>query len=324
MTKKIFLAGASGMVGRAIIDCFISECKNFEIKAIVNTQNNFVINDPRVKIIQGDLRSFRVCKELSQGCDYAIMAAANTGGAAHNLNNTYDQINDNLIMNVQMLKAFQESKVKRILQIGSATCYQSKNSNIAEDEIDFNINPHQTHFGIGWTTRFLEKVAEFLYHKYNMEIIMIRAANVFGPYAQFNPQRSNFIPALIRKAVNKMDPFEVWGSPLTERDVIFSKNFAYYCYDLIMNDQIKFDVFNIGSGCGYTIKYILELILDILKFNPNKIEFKEITKNNLNKRILNCDKLKKSLRKNYNFVDLKTGLTETINWWKKFKSQWHR
>jgi nucleoside-diphosphate-sugar epimerase len=39
-------------------------------------------------------------------------------------------------------------------------------------------------------------------------------------------ERSNFIPALIRKAVARERPFEVWGSPGVVRDVIYAEDFA--------------------------------------------------------------------------------------------------
>ncbi len=66
-----------------------------------------------------------------------------------------------------------------------------------------------------------------------MEIVLVRAANVFGPYARFDPSTSNFLPALIRKAVERLDPFPVWGSPDVVRDVIYSADFASDCVGLL-------------------------------------------------------------------------------------------
>ena len=116
-------------------------------------------------------------------------------------------------MNRQMLEAFHLEGVKRIVFIGSAVIYQAFEGSITEGELDFNQDPYPAYFGFAWAMRFLEKLCAYLHEQHGHEVIMIRAANIFGPRDKFDVERSNFIPAIIRKAADKMDPFELWGTP---------------------------------------------------------------------------------------------------------------
>ena len=320
--KTVFVAGGSGMAGRAIINEILTNYKKVKIRAAVFSQGDFCFVNERVEVVRGDLRDPEECRRMCSGCDFAIMAAALTGGAKHNANYTFLQINANANMNMQLLQAFHEERIKRVLLIGSATCYQEFDGAIAEGDLDWSKDPNGAHFGIGWVTRFIEKVAQFWNQKTGMEIVMVRASNIFGPFAQFDPARSNFIPALIRKAVKRMDPFEVWGNPEIVRDVIYSETFASACLGLLNREDIKFDVFNIGSGVGTKVSDVVDLVLKQVGYTP-VINYVPTGHSNLKMRILNCDKLKRTLTN----LDLETqhsGISKTIDWWENNHNTWKR
>ena len=155
-----------------------------------------------------------------------------------------------------------------------------------------------------------------------MEIVMVRASNIFGPFAQLDPARSNFIPALIRKAVKRMDPFEAWGNPEIVRDVRYSETFASACLGLLNREDIKLDVFNIGSGVGTKVSDVVDLVLKQVGYTP-VINYVPTGHANLTMRILNCDKLKRTLMN----LDLETqhsGISKTIDWWENNHKTWKR
>lgn len=322
--KKIFVAGASGMVGRALVNRLLKTYPKAKIHAICYSQNqlHFQEND-NLKILRGDLRSLEDCRRMCAGCEFAIMAAAATGGAAQSTKAPWMLVNDNTIMNAQMLHAFHEEGIARVLQIGSATCYQPFEGSIREEELDWAKDPHEAHFGIGWVTRYLEKLAQFWHLKFGMQVVLVRAANVFGPFAQFDPQRSNFIPALIRKAVDKMDPFQVWGSPKVTRDVIYSEDFAKAGIALLSEDSIAFDVFNIGSGVATQVGEAVQQILSSAGHDPSSIDYIGEKPSNIKHRVLDCSKLKSVLKKEEAF-SLANGIDETVSWWSNNKEIWRR
>ena len=156
-----------------------------------------------------------------------------------------------------------------------------------------------------------------------MEIIIARAANIFGPYARFDPATSNFIPALIRKAVAKIDPFEVWGHPAVTRDVIYVDDFARAIIMMLDNSNIRFDIFNIGSGIKTTVGDVVQWALQYSGHNPTSIIYNEQRPSTVPFRVLDNSKAKAILGWNLEYT-VAEGIGKTVDWWKENLERWMR
>ncbi|CAN2039954.1 NAD(P)-dependent oxidoreductase [Candidatus Magnetomoraceae bacterium gMMP-15] len=321
-SKTVFLSGATGLVGTSIIQYILDNYPTTRIKAIYNNTKPFIY-DERIEYVQCDLRVKDNCREAVKSCDCAIMAAANTGGSYQLTVKPWHQINDNLIMNAQMLEAFYFENIKRVIYIGSATLYQEFQGLIREDSLDLNKDPHKAYFGIGWVIRYIEKLCRFWNNQCNMEILIARAANIFGPYAKFNPLTSNFIPAIIRKAVDKMNPFEVWGSPDVTRDVIYSEDFAKAVVMMLDNDSIKFETFNIGSGVKTTVENVVKWSLKYAGHSPYSINYRHDKPITIKFRSLDCTKANELLGWQPHYT-IEEGINKTTQWWIDNYSWWKK
>jgi len=321
--KRVFLAGATGMVGSGIMNYLLGNFPSVQIHAAYYKNTRPFIRDKRVKYIYGDLRSKKDCQKVAKGCDCAVMAAANTSGAGVLTSQPWQQLNDNVIMNSQMLSAFHQQKIKRVVYIGSATLYQECDRPIKENELDFNQDPHPSYLGIGWATRFIEKICKFWHENGGMEIIIVRAANVFGPFARFNPQTSNFIPAIIRKAVDRQDPFEVWGSPKVCRDVIYIEDFARAIVMMLDREQIKFDIFNVGSDTKTTVGEVVSWALKYAGHKPSEVRYLSDKPTTIKFRMLDCAKAKELLGWQPQYA-VEEGVKKTLQWWLENRRYWKR
>lgn len=320
--KKIFLAGSTGMAGTSILRYVVGNCPNVEVVASYHKMNP-IIQDKRITYVKGDLRSLDDCRRMSQGCDCAIMAAAYAGGAGFTRDFPWEHMKENLTMNMQMLEAFRLENIKRIIFIGSAVIYQQFEGSIKEEELDLNKEPYEAYFGFAWGMRLIEKLCEFLNRKYGIEVIIVRLANIFGPYDKFNPQSSNFIPAIIRKAVARMDPFEVWGSPDVTRDVLYADDFARAIVMMAGTDKIKFDIFNLGSGLQTTVGNVVEWALRHAGHKPLKIRYQNDKPTTIKFRALDCAKVKRVFDWKPQ-VNIEEGIKRTTEWWVENKDKWMR
>jgi len=282
-----------------------------------------VVRHERIEYVKGDLRSIDECRAMARGCDCAIMAAAHAGGAGFTKAFPWEHMKENLLMNLRMLEAFHLEKVKRVVFIGSAVLYQEFEGSIKEEELDFNREPHEAYYGFAWGMRFIEKLCAFLNKKYGMEIVITRAANIFGPYDKFNPQVSNFIPAIIRKAVDNMDPFEVWGSSDVTRDVIYVDDFAKAIVMLLDSDKIKFDIFNIGSGEKTSVGSIVEWALKYTGHKPSRVKYTQDKPTTIKFRALDCSKIKDAVGWRPQYI-VEEGVKKTAEWWIKNKELWKK
>ena len=292
------------------------------IRGVCMKTDPFLKNE-RVSYIQADLTKKEECRRAVRGCDYAIMAAASTGGAAVANTEPYRQVTDNLVMDSLMLEALCLEGISRVIYLSSATVYQEFNGYIRENELDWNKDPHLSYIGVGWAKRSVERLCWFWHKKYDLDIIIIRCANIYGPYDKFDPETSNFIPALIRKAVDKKDPFDVWSTADVSRDVLYAEDFATAVVSLLAHSEIKYDIFNLGSGKVVTVGKVVELALKFGKNESVKIIYSKDRPKTIHFRALNCQKIVEAI--NWKpVIPISLGIEKTTKWWVENRDRWSK
>lgn len=320
--QRIFLAGATGLAGTAVLRKILDDSPGARIRAVWRETPPFLA-DPRIEYVRGDLRETSVCRELAKGCHSAVMAAASTSGSRVLTERPWEQVDDNAVMNTRMLEAFHQAGVKRVVFVSSASLYQEFEGFIREEELDRNQDPHPAHFGVGWVMRFVEKLCEFWYRHSGMEIVIARASNLYGPYAKFDPETSNFIPAIIRKAVDRMDPFEVWGTPDVTRDVLYSADFAEAIHRMLVAKDIRFEVFNVGSGKTTTVAEVVNLSIKHSGHLPSRVVYSRDRPTTIKFRALDCGKAQRTLGWHPRHT-VEQGIEITLQWWTENKDRWTR
>lgn len=309
------------MAGSSIVRHLTDSNNLISIRAGYYKNTSIFHQNKRVEYVYSDLRSMEDCRRMAEGCDAVVLTAAVTAGAYSINRDPMGGIYDNLLMNSKMLEACYLESVKRVILVGSAVVYQDHDGFISEEDLDLNQPPSSAYFGVGWMRRYLEKIAQFWHEKYGLEVIIIRLANIYGPYAKFDPKTSNFIPALIRKAVERTDPFEVWGSPKVTRDVLYVDDFARAIRLMLESADIKYDVFNIGSGTKITVGDVVDLVLNLTAFGPEKLIYREDRPSTMKVRALDCSKAKRVLRWEPQYT-AEQGIKETIRWWVENRKSW--
>lgn len=318
--KTIFLAGATGLAGSAIIQHILGNYPDVRIKGAYHATRPFIAHE-RISYIRADLTKRDECRLAVRGCELAIMAAASTGGAGDTVSEPHRQVTDNLVMDALMLEAMYFEGIKRVVYLSSVTVYQEFEGYIKENELDLNQEPHPAYRGVGWAKRSAEKLCQFWHEKYGMEIVVVRCANIYGPYAKFDPARSNFIPAIIRKAADKMEPFEVWGSPDVARDVIYSEDFARAVILLLTHNEIKCDTFNLGFGKTTTVGEVADLAIKYSGHTPRRMIYSDDKPTTIRLRAVDCQKIKNCLKWEP-IYPIEEGIKLTTQWWIENKDKW--
>lgn len=321
--KTVFVAGAAGLAGSSVVRRLLAASPSVRIRGGRRGPTGCIINDERVEYAHGDLRNLDDCRRLLRGCDWAVLTAANSGGAAQAANAPWEQVTDNLVMDAQILHAMHLEGVRRAVYVGSATVYQDAEGVLGEDSLDWNQDPVPAQFGVGWAKRSAEKLCHFWHTSTGVEIIVARAANIYGPFAKFDPRTANFIPALVRKAVARMDPFEVWGSPEVSRDVIYSDDFGDGVVALLAATGIAWDVFNLGSGRAVMVGEVVEHALHHAGHQPSEIRWVAGAPTTARVRTLDCTKMA-AMTGWRATVPLTEGIRRTVAWWQEENDRWTR
>jgi nucleoside-diphosphate-sugar epimerase len=318
---RVFVAGGAGMAGSAIVEALLKRRPRGRIRSTYRTTPPEIV-DSRVEHVALDLLDAAAVTQAMAGCDAAVMAAAETGGIHMLSHEPWRQVKPNLALAATWLEALHDAQVRRAVFIGSATCYQPSDAPIREDQLDWNQDPSPEAFGVGWVMRSAEKLCEFWSRSTGLEIVRIRAANIYGPRARFDPSRSNFIPALIRKAADGLDPLEVWGSPDVTRDVIFSRDFGEAVARVLEVPGSGGQVFNVGSGHGIRIGEVVDAVLRAAGTGATAA-YSSAHPSSTRSRVLDCDHLFSALEWAPR-TSIEDGIRETLQWWRANRTTWHR
>lgn len=310
------------MVGRAIASELGS--RGWGVRPHSFSQSPAVTPEIQSGWVQGDLRNMGDVQRLMAGCEAVVMAAAVSGGQRQQASEPWRQVNDNLIMGAFVLEAAARAGVSQMVLIGSATSYQPFSGKIREDQMDFNQDPPEMYLGVGWVSRYLERAAFFWHRKCGLQVTFIRAANVFGPFAKFDPSVSNFIPALVRKTSDRQDPLDLLGSAGVVRDVIFSGDFARALAALMETKRQGFEIYNLGSGAGVSVGEVADFLIARHPGYRPRIQLgnQEAVPGEIRSRILDITKLESVLGPIA--TDWQKGVEETRLWWEVHRSTWTR
>jgi GDP-L-fucose synthase len=311
--SKVLVAGGSGFVGVNLINRLLS--LGADVTATTHTKEP-VITDNRVKYIKVDLRLPEDCARVVEDIDYVFMCAANTSGAAVMETTPLVHLTPNVFMNLAMLEAAYAAKVKRFLFISSNTVYPVTDFPVSETDVTNEF--FEKYFIVAWMKRFTELTCEMYATKIKvpMEVVVVRPANIYGEFDDFEWETSHVIPALIRKVVERRDPLDVWGDGNDLKEFIYIQDFIDGML-LAMEKYTSFDPINIAAGRPCTVKEVLNILLKADNYMDAKVEYDASKPTMIAKRLIDCSKAKLQLGFQAK-TSLDDGLAKTISWYRAF------
>lgn len=247
---KIFIAGAKGMVGSALVRRFRSE------------SGVTVIERNRSEL---DLTSQAAVKDFfaAEKPDVAIIAAAKVGGI--HANNTYpgEFIYDNLAVATNTIHGAYLAVVKRLLFLGSSCIYPKHAPQpMAEDSLLTGpLEATNEAYAIAKIAGL--KLCEYYRKQYGVLYHSAMPTNLYGPGDNYHLQNSHVLPALIRKfhEAKEAGRTEVvaWGTGSPKREFLYVYDLADACAFLLKLSNPP-DLINVGTGTDVTIRELTELV----------------------------------------------------------------
>lgn len=251
--KKVLVTGGSGMIGRSLVNLLLQRGAKVHIVDLSDSTDLY----DKVVVHKKDLRHFQNCLDVCEGMDYVFHLAGVKGSPKMCIEQPVDFMVPMLQFNTNMMEAAFRSNVKWYLYTSSVGVY-SPAEVFYEDDV-WKTFPSPNDRYAGWAKRIGELQSETYRIQYNWNrISIVRPANVYGPYDNFNPFNAMVVPSLIRKA-QENDILEVFGDGSQTRDFIFAEDVAKGML-LAVENQIT-EPINLGSGLGFKIKELVEMVV---------------------------------------------------------------
>jgi len=337
--KRVFITGGAGFIGSALTnqliknDAITTIGDNLSTGSLKNILRIWEENNLKYKktgwgykaenghrFIYVDFQEYRNTFKALSNHEIIFHLAANFGGRGY-INTHPADCSENFSINQNVIKAGYLVGADRI-QFASTACIYPfdlqkdyKSSYLLKEEDAIKNNWANADQEYGWA-KLMGELSLQAYHKqYGLKGSITRYVTAYGPWEN----DTHAIIALIRKAVNKEDPYIVWGSGKQDRDFTYVDDIV--SGTLATCEKItNADAVNLGTSVRYTMVEVVNLIFDILGWRPKKIIFDKSKPEGVKTRALDIKKAKKILNWKPQFT-LKQGLERTIKWFKKEKPQ---
>jgi GDP-L-fucose synthase len=307
--KKVLVTGGTGMIGRELVDLLLLEDANVTVASIDDGKNL-----PKgVTFLRLDLREYSNCVAACKGMDYVF----NLVGVKASPKMCAEQPSDIMVpmiqFNTNMAEAARRACVEWYLYTSSVGVYYPKEI-LTEDDVWETFPSKNDWFG-GWAKRMGELQLQAYSVKYpDIGYSIVRPANVYGSYDNFDPENAMVVPSLIRKAFEN-DKLNVWGDGSPIRDFIHARDVARGMMFAVRN-KIRQPI-NLGSGEGVSISALVEVICECMPKNI-KVVWEKDKPTGDKKRILD---MSRAFDLGFeNSVSLKEGISETVRWFTKNRS----
>lgn len=313
--SKVLVTGAAGFVGTNLIRRLVKEGAQVTGTLLNRRPQEFIDG---VNYIYADLTRSEDCLSVCRGQEYVFMCAANSSGAEVMKRAPLTHLTPNVVMNAQMLAAAYSENITKFTFISSNTVYPL--TDFAVKECDTNFTFFKAYHIVAWMKIFSEQMCDMYSSHINtpMKTLVVRPANLYGPYDKYNKNESKVIAALLRKFAERDDPLEVWGDGNDIKDFLYIDDFIEALINVFVLEDNTGPV-NIASGSSVTIRNIIDCLKKISGRENIIINFDESKPSMIPIRLISNDYLKRLIQWEPHY-DLYAGLKSTYEWYLKYYS----
>lgn len=265
----IAVAGATGLIGRHVIEALAGPGAE-PVVATYRSRPPFAAEG--VRWVQCDFNDPAQAKRAFAGCDAMVLCAGRVSTSAVLREEPVDSVLDNLRIVTNALEAAARGEGRRVVLVSSCTGYPSTTSVLEEEQYGTG-DPPGHWFGVGWMHRYLEKQLEWYVRTLGWlgSAVVLRPTLVYGPHDDFDPRTGHFLPSLVRRVVDRVNPIRLAGDGTQTRNLIHARDLARAVKAALQLDR-GFKAFNVATPDEVSVRAILEALLRADGFGDAVVE----------------------------------------------------
>ncbi|MEK6543764.1 MAG: NAD-dependent epimerase/dehydratase family protein [Elusimicrobiota bacterium] len=311
--KKVLVTGGTGMIGIPLVRMLIEQGARVRSVSLDDASRSH----PDAEFLRLNLMQMDNCLKACEGMDFVFHLAGIKGSPAMTAAKPASFFVPTLTFSLNMMEAARQQRAGGYLFTSSIGVYAPA-ERFREDDV-WSSFPSKNDWFAGWAKRMGELQAQAYAIEYGWKnIVIVRPANVYGPYDNFDAANAMVIPSLIRRALDGEDPLVIWGDGSPLRDFIHARDVARGM--LIAAERGTGQTLNLGSGKGTSIKQVSEAITVNLERKP-KIVWDKSKPMGDQIRLMDVTRAQ-----NLGFcasITLQEGIRETMDWYRSNKDRLH-
>lgn len=216
---RFLVTGGAGFIGSNIVEELLK--RGYIVRVLDNfstgKRENLRPFEKDIEIIEGDIRSYHTVNQAIKSIDVILHQAA-LPSVPRSINDPITTNDVNVLGTLNVLDAAKDNKVKRIVFASSSSIY-GDNPELPKHEgmIPNPLSPYAV------SKLAAEKYCQVFGKLYNIETVVLRYFNVFGPRQDPNSQYSAVIPKFIKAMMNDKQP-TIYGDGTQSRDFTYVSN----------------------------------------------------------------------------------------------------
>lgn len=310
MNMKILVTGGFGLVGHSLQKVVKEQDSSHEF-VFLNRGH-------------GDLRNVTDVEDLFKrhSPDVVIHLASCVGGVYANMSKNYDYLVDNLRINTNIVDACNRFGVKRLISCLSTCIFPDKGIvyPLTSDQLHGGL-PHESNIGYAYSKRILHLTGDLLAKSESgIQVINLTPTNLYGEYDNYNLQSSHVIPGLIHKtyiAQKNSGDLTVFGTGRALRQFLYVDDLSRVILQFVDLQLAETSVSCIVSppeSSEVSIKSLIETICEVSEYRGRVIYDTNYSDGQYKKTATDSELLR--YLPNFSFTNLRTGLTNTIQYFK--------
>jgi GDP-L-fucose synthase len=191
------------------------------------------------------------------------------GGILANESYPVDFLQENLYIELNVIRAAHRYGTKKVLFLGSSCIYPKfapqpmKEAYLLTGELE----PTNQTYAIAKIAGI--ELCQAYNRQYGAEFVSLMPTNLYGPGDNFDLRNSHVLPALMRKfhkARERGEPsVTVWGTGTPRREFLYVDDLADACL-FLMHNYSGSEIVNVGTGQDISIGELAELVREIVGF----------------------------------------------------------
>ncbi|WP_374338667.1 NAD-dependent epimerase/dehydratase family protein [Leeia sp.] len=311
---SILVTGGAGLVGSTTIDMLLDEpdCQRIVIldNMVRGTRANLqrALQDPRVELVEGDIRDADLVQRLTDGMDAVIhMATLRITACAEHPREAFEVM---CTGSYNVVEAAQRAGVKKLVAASSASIYGLADQFPTTEAA----HPYQNRTWYGATKIMLEGLLRSFNDMYGLPYVALRYFNVYGPRMDIH---GKYTEVLIRwmERIERGEPPLIFGDGSQTMDFVYIDDIARANL-LSMVKPVSDEVFNVASGTETSLRELALALMDVMGRPDLQIEYGEERKvNPVPRRLADTRKAEQLLGFTAQ-TGLHDGLRKLVAWWR--------